>query len=47
MNNILLENKVKVLERLVLQDIVECYSQQRYSEKSYDELMAKLLDRLT
>lgn len=47
MNNILLENKVKVLERLVLQDIVECYSQQRYSEKSYDDLMAKLLDRLT
>ena len=47
MNNILLENKVKVLERLVLQDIVECYSQQRYSEKSYDELMAKLLDRMT
>lgn len=47
MNNILLENKVKVLERLVLQDIVKCYSQQRYSEKSYDDLMAKLLDRLT
>ncbi len=47
MNKILLENKVKVLERLVLQDIVECYSQQRYSEKSYDDLMAKLLDRMT
>lgn len=47
MNKVLFENKVKVLERLVLQDIVACYGKSKSSEASYDELMAKLLDRLT
>ena len=47
MYTILLESKMQVLERLVLQDIVTCYGQQRDSEKSYDDLMAKLLDKVT
>ena len=46
MNSILFENKIKVLERLVLQDIIDIYSMQRVSEKSYDQLMARLLDRM-
>ena len=47
MNNILLENKMMVLERLVLQDIVANYGMQNVLETSYDELMARLLDRMT
>ena len=47
MNKILFENKVKVLERLVLQDIVANYGMKKSSETSYDNLMAKLLDRMT
>ncbi len=47
MNKILLENKMKTLERLVLQDIVESYGMQKSAEKSYDLLMSKLLGRVT
>ncbi len=45
--DIVLEDKIKILERLVLQDIVESYGAQKVSEKSYDVLMTKLLDRMT
>ncbi len=47
MQKILLEDKIKTLERLVLQDIVESYGAQKISGKSYDVLMSKLLDRIT
>jgi len=47
MNKILFENKVQVLERLILQDIIINYGMQKNSETSYDKLMAKLLDRIT
>ena len=47
MNTILLENKARVLERLILQDIVASYGMQKSSEASYDNLMAKVLDRTT
>jgi len=46
MYTILLQNKARVFKQLVLQDIVQIYSMQRVTEKSYEELMTKLLDRM-
>ncbi len=46
MNSVIRLNKTKILERLVLQDVVECYGSGKATEQSYDVLMTKLPDRI-